>query len=166
MRRLALIPLLVTAACSNATGSEQEAPKVEIATALQPGQWEITREITRLVATDNGEQAIERSVGSSTTFSHCLAAADAEKPDATLFAGIEGETCEYKNFYMSRGRINASLACTSPDLGGQVMRTIDGKFTADSIEAGASADTYFGSYGDVSISARMTGRRIGECVNA
>jgi hypothetical protein len=166
MHRLALIPLLVTAACSNATGSEQETPKVEVAAALQPGQWEITREVTRLVSTDNGEPAIDRSVGTTTTFSHCLAPADAEKPDATLFAGIEGEKCEYKSFYMSRGRINASLACQPPELTGQVMRTIDGKFTADSIEATASADTYFGAYGDVNISAKMTGRRIGECVNA
>ena len=77
MRRLALIPMLVTAACSNATGSEQEVPKVEVAEALQPGQWEITREITRLVATDKGEPAIEREVGSTSSFSHCLAAADA-----------------------------------------------------------------------------------------
>lgn len=163
MRTLALIPMLVTAACSNAAGSEQDAPKVEVAEALQPGQWEITREITRLVATDKGEPAIEREVGSTTSFSHCLAAADAKKPDATLFAGIEGETCEYKTFYMSRGRINVSLACSPPDLGGQVMRTIDGKFSADSIEASASADTYFGAYGDVSISAKLTGRRIGDC---
>src|SRR3546814_17809394 len=110
MRRLALIPLLVTAACSNATGSEQEAPKVEIATALQPGQWEITRVITRLVATDNGQQAIERSVGPSTTFSHCLAAADAAKPAATLFAGIAGETSDQKTFSLSRARTNKSKA--------------------------------------------------------
>lgn len=162
MRRLALIPLLVTAACSDAT-ADQETPKVEVAEALQPGQWEISREVTRLVATDKGKPALDQEVGSHTTFSHCLTAADAEKPDATLFAGIEGETCEYKNFYMSRGRINVSIACTPPDLGGQVMRTIDGKFTADSIEASASADTYFGAYGDVSIAAKLIGRRIGEC---
>ena len=163
MRRLALIPLLVTAACSDATGTEQPIPKVEVATALQPGEWEISREVTRLVATDKGKPALDREVGDHTTFSHCLTAANAEKPDASLFAGIEGESCEYKNFYMSRGRINVSIACTPPDLGGQVMRTIDGKFTADSIEATASADTYFGAYGDVSVSAKLTGRRIGEC---
>ena len=135
MRRLALVPLLVTAACSDATGSEQEVPKVEVASALAPGQWEITREVTRLAATDKGEPALDREVGTKTTFTHCLASADAERPDPSLFAGIEGETCEYKNFYMSRGRINVSLACTPPDLGGQVMRTIDGHFTADSLEA-------------------------------
>ena len=111
MRTFALIPLLVLAACSDATGGETKPAEAEAATALTPGQWEITREITRVASTDNGEPKLDVVVGTRTTFAHCVAAGDAEKPQPDLFAGIEGGQCEYRNFYMSRGRINVSLAC-------------------------------------------------------
>ena len=163
MRTRILIPLLVLTGCSNATGEEAAAPKREAASALEPGQWEITREVVKIAATDNGKPALDTPVGTKTTFTHCVAEANVKKPEPALFAGIEGEECTYRNFYMSRGRINASLDCRPPALSGEIMRTIDGDFTADSLEATATAETYFGSFGDVSISAKMTGHRIGEC---
>ena len=163
MRTHALFPLLVLAACSNAPTPEQAAPEPEVATALTPGQWEVTAEVTKLTAMDNGSPAINTPAGTKSTVSHCVGAEEVKKPAAELFGGENGGDCQYRNFYMARGRLNASLSCTPEGLSGSVLTTVDGTFTADSLDATSTVETYLASSGDVRISTKVTGHRVGEC---
>lgn len=163
MRLHALFPLLVLTACSNAPTTEQTAPEPEVATALTPGQWEVTAEVTKLTAMDNGTPAINTPAGTTTTISHCVGAEEVKKPAAEMFGGENSGDCQYRNFYMARGRLNASLSCQPKGLSGSVMTTVDGNFTADSLDATSTVETYLASSGDVRIATKVTGRRVGEC---
>jgi Protein of unknown function (DUF3617) len=161
MRLILLVPLLAAGACSEASEAPKPAaaPKVD---ALQAGQWETVTEVTRLVPKDKGSPKINTPAGTKTTASLCVAEGDSKKPDPKLFAGSK-DSCEYDNFYMSSGTLNASMKCSRPGLAGTLMTTIYGDYTGDSLNATLDTVTYLATDGDVSIAAKMTGRRVGEC---
>lgn len=164
MRFLALTPLLVLVACSE--GAEQ--PKQEeapAATQLTAGQWEVTSEVQSLQKRDQGTPAIKAEEGSKTTSSSCVAEADVKKPQPALFVGEEG-TCTYRDFYMSSGRLNATMQCKRPGLSGNIAVLVDGTFKADSFEATTTTETQLSGDGDVSIRSKLTGRRTGDCTAA
>lgn len=160
MRALAFVPLLALAACSGETEPvEKKAPAAE---QLQAGQWEITTEVTQFVKADAGAARIDTPVGTRETATRCLAEADARKPQPALFAGPK-DSCTYRNFYLSGGRIDALLDCQRPGLAGKVMMNVNGTYTATRIEGSRGIDTYLNSDGDVKVRAKITGRHVGQC---
>ncbi|HWH22310.1 MAG TPA: DUF3617 family protein, partial [Allosphingosinicella sp.] len=91
------------------------------------------------------------------------AEADAKKPPANLLAGIENASCQYDNFYMSNGRINAAIACTRPDLKGRVMVSTNGSYTEHSFDLDSDVATSLTTDGDIQFAAKVTGRHAGAC---
>ena len=163
MRCIALTPLLILAACSEAgEPTKAEAPA---ATQLSAGQWEMTSEVTQVTQRDQGTPAIKVAEGDKTTSSVCIAEADAKQPQAALFAG-EGSECTHRDMYMSNGRINATLACKRPGLEGQIATLVNGTYTADTIEGTAVTETSLVGEGDLKIQSKLSGRRTGECAAA
>jgi hypothetical protein len=165
MRFIALVPLLVLAACSEGaapTKQDAEAPPAE---QLSAGQWEMTTEVTRLTPRDKGAPAIKTPEGSRSTTSSCVAEADVKKPQPALFAP-EGSECSYRDIYMSGGRLNATLACSRAGLGGTIATNVNGSFTATTFEGDATSETSLSGDGDVRIDAKLTGRRTGDCTAA
>jgi hypothetical protein len=161
MRVLALVPLLLVAACSG----EAEAPKQQeeaAAAQLDPGQWEFTTEVTQFAKADGGEPKIDAPVGSKETRSVCIAEADVKKPQPALFGG-EKDECSYGDFYMSGGRLSASVNCTRPGLSGNIGTRADLDFKAASLEGTLSTTTYLTTDGDVRITRKLTGRHAGPC---
>jgi hypothetical protein len=156
-----MLPLLILAACSEGgDGGQSAKAKAEAARNLKlaAGQWEITAEVIKLTKQDNGQPALKTPEGSKTTASHCVAEADGKKPQPALFAG-RGYSCQYGNFYMSSGTLNAQLNCRREGLAGEVRMTVDGSYTADTIEANQSISTFLSGNGDVNIQSKLTGRR-------
>lgn len=166
MRILALIPLLVLAACSDGAEADQKGKQAEAPTGLQAGQWETTSQYDSVTAQDDGVPAIRLTAGDKVTVSNCLAEADAKRPPAAVLAGLEDATCEYDNFYMSRGRLNATLSCTRPDLKGRLMINLSGSYTATGFEARSNLSSFLESAGDLKASAKVTGRHAGACAPA
>lgn len=162
MRALALVPLFVLAACSETADGEPKEAKVAAAAMIDAGQWEVVSEVTQLTATDKGKPSIETPAGTKTSAASCVGEAARRRPAAELFAA-SGESCEYQNFYMSRGRLNASMKCDRPDFDGEMLRTVEGSFTADTLEGSATIETYSYGDGDVKIVSKLTGRRVGAC---
>lgn len=163
MRALVMLPLLILAACSEGgDGGQSAKAKAEAAKTLKlaAGQWETTAEVIKLTKQDNGEPAIKTPEGTKTTASHCVAEADGKKPQPVLLAG-EDYDCEYGNFYMSSGTLNAQLNCRREGLAGEVRMTVDGSYTADTLEANQSISTFLSGNGDVNIQIKLTGRRTG-----
>ena len=73
MRILAVIPLLVVAACGGtAEGEPKDKAKLTVAKQLEPGQWETIAEVTQLSQMDEGKPAIATPAGTLTTASSCL----------------------------------------------------------------------------------------------
>lgn len=169
MRILVLVPLLL-AACSETAEPEAKAGGGAGAAAkaaqIDPGQWETTVEVTRLTQMDKGRAAIDTAAGTRTVATTCIGADEVTRPDPVLFTAVEEGSCDYKNLYMRNGRLNGGLACKRPGLGGEVMTSVEGTFTADTLEGTSVVETYLYGDGDVKIAAKISGRRVGDCAAA
>ena len=162
MRAFALVPLLLAGSCSGGG----EAPKQQeeaAATQLDAGQWELATEVTQFAKADQGQPKIDAPVGTKETRSVCIAEADVKKPLPTTFGGDKDE-CSYGDFYMSSGRLSATVNCNRPGLSGNVATRADVDFKAQTLEGTLSTTTYLTTDGDVRITRKLTGRHVGQCV--
>lgn len=161
MRALALIPLLIVAACGEAGTSRNEAaPKAAKASSIAAGQWELTAEVTGFEAADEGAPKINTPVGTRTTETVCVGAE--ARPPVELFSG-PGYDCSYGEYYLRNGRANITLNCRREGTSGQIPVTVDGQIRDSEIELTRNVQTYFTTDGDVRIESRVTGRRSGDC---
>ena len=133
MRILLLAPLCLLAACSETAEADDKTAAKPATMALAAGQWETTTQITAMDTDEGFTPAIDGEVGGTSTVTSCIAEGQVEKPDAIVFAGVEGADCGYDNFYMSRGRINAAMSCTKPG-DARLLISADGSFTDTSFE--------------------------------
>ena len=157
MRIMACTILLVAvAACGGEAEQNVAAPK---ASRLTPGQWELTSEVTAFQTVDQGEPKIDTPVGTRATEQVCVGEG---RPPAALFAG-EGYRCNFGDYYLRNGRINITLQCAREDLSGSVPITVGGDFDAESLDYTRELRTVLATDGDVQITARVSGRRTGEC---
>lgn len=160
MRLMLIIPLILAAGCSETAPEEKKASRLAI---LEPGQYELSSEVTRLTNVDDGAAAINTPVGTRATQSVCVGADGRAATD--LFSG-EGYACSYDNYYVRNGRINALLSCTRDGLQGQISMTVDGTFEAGQLSYDRNVRTILATDGDVLIDHRVTGRRTGDCAAA
>lgn len=167
MRILALVPLLLAAACSGESEADPKAADAASKANLQlaAGQWETTAEYDNVEVTDGTEPAIKAAVGEKVTGGVCVAEGEGKKPQPSLFAA-EGDSCTYQNFYMSRGRLNADMRCRREGVSGDIMLAVQGTYTADSFDLTTDTRTILSGPGDIAASGKLTGRRAGECTPA
>ena len=158
MRWIALIPVLAAAAACGGGEAEQNKTATKAA-SLAAGQWELTSEVTAFSVVDGGTAQIDTPVGTRETHSVCVGGG---RPPSALFAG-EGYRCRYDNYYGRNGRVNATMMCSREGLSGSIPITADGQFTADTHDYTRDLRTALSGDGDVQITARVTGRRTGDC---
>ena len=157
MRGLIMVPLLLAAACS---GGGEENKAAEAADALQSGQWEISSEVTGFRSADKATPALKAAAGDKAAAQGCIEAGKEDKPPAAMFAGT-GYECEYKDRYISGGRINLSLECEREALEGKVMVSVQGTYTGDSLEGTTTATSFLPGDGDFVMNSKISGRRTG-----
>ena len=156
MRKLALASLAVLAACSEGGDPAEKKESAQAALKMQPGQWETTVEVTEMTMADKSMPSIKG--GQKTTVSSCVTAEQVDKPGAAVFGASKGD-CSYDNFYMSNGRLNASMSCKQAGMPGTVNSSIDGRYSADSFEADVTTSSYTGT-ADFKMAAKVTGKRV------
>ena len=149
---------LVLAGCSAADTPAKTETKV--AAKLGAGLYETSAEVTSLASTDKTTPATKLAMGSKTTAQACVGADGVPAP--ALFAEA-GDQCTSQSSYIRNGRISVQLACTRPGHGGNVLVTMDGKFTADEFSGLVQSTTHFNSYGNFSLSRKLSARRVGAC---
>jgi hypothetical protein len=160
MRLLTLVSLFALAACG---GEEAQNQTAQNSTELQAGQWETTVKVTRFRPVENnGEPVFSAEEGSSSTASVCVGEDQVKRPPPALFAGQMAEGCDYKNFYMSRGRINVSMVCQRNGTPDGIVMTVNGTNTDSTVEGTIDLTTYLPS-GNLSMAAEVTSRRTGDC---
>jgi len=159
MRILAILPLLAIAGCGE---GEEKAKARTRAQATTAGQWETSSRVTSVRKMDEGEPRIDTPVGTEASGGSCVAAGEVSRPPIALFVGPDYD-CEYGNFYMRNGRINASLQCTRDGLDGRISGTVDGTYGEGEFDTEVEIATALNSDGDVTIRSQVTGRRTGEC---
>lgn len=162
MRRAALIPLLVIAACSDGQAPEAVDAVGTEDLKLEAGQWEIVSEVAKATARDEGPPAIKAAAGTKASISVCVAEDERTKPAPAFLAGSRDD-CAYGDFYMARGRINATMVCRRPGLDGDIRHSVSGTYKAGEIATDVQTDTYLVGSGDMIIEAKVTGRRTGAC---
>ena len=156
MRGLIVGASCLLAACSGA--AEEKA--AEAADALQAGQWQIASEVSDFRSTDKATPALKAASGDKADASACIEAGKEDEPPAEMFAGT-GYECEYKDRYISGGRINLSLECDREALEGKVMVSVQGTYKADSFEGTATATSFLPGDGDFVMNSKISGRRTG-----
>ncbi|MGA9582148.1 MAG: DUF3617 family protein [Allosphingosinicella sp.] len=162
MRALIAIPLCLAAACSGG-GEEQKAEPA--ADSLQPGQWEISSEVSDFRSTDTATPALKASAGDKAAAQACIEAGKEDEPPSEMFAGA-GYECDYKDRYIRGGRINLSLECGREALEGQVMVSVQGTYKGDSFEATSTATSFLPGDGDFVMNSKISGRRTGPTCTA
>ena len=157
MRALIIGPLCLAAACS---GGGEEKKADEAAAAMQSGQWEISSEVSDFRSTDKATPALKAAAGDKSAAPACIEAGKEDKPPAEMFAGL-GYECEYKDRYISGGRINLSLECEREALEGKVMMSVQATYKGDSFEGTTTATSFLPGDGDFVMNSRVSGRRTG-----
>ncbi|HEX8467402.1 MAG TPA: DUF3617 family protein [Allosphingosinicella sp.] len=161
MRGLIVAPLCLLAACSG--GGEEKA--AEAADALQAGQWQISSEVSDFRSTDKATPALKAVAGDKAAAPACIEDGKEDEPPAAMFAGV-GYECEYKDRYISGGRLNLSLECEREALEGKVMVSVQGTYKGDSFEGTATATSFLPGDGDFVMNSKITGKRTGPSCTA
>lgn len=165
MRNCLIASALLLAACSEGDAGQNTA-KAEPAAGLEPGQWETTVEVLDNVKADEEAPRLTLAKGDKVTVRACIEAGQGKNPPAILLAGLENGDCTADNSYVSRGRLTATLSCNREGLSGKVMVSSEGTFTGPAFEANATMRTQLVTSGDSVVTAKLSGRRTGECTAA
>lgn len=160
MRKLvwAAAPALMLGAC----GGESAPPANETATAAVPaafpvGEWEVSSTVERIASTDGSTPAVSAKEGDKATRKACVADADQL---SKLFAD-EGADCKVTTTYARQGRINTAYQCQRP--GGLTTPTVNGRYTADTLDVTVDTASMLSGTGDYTMSSKVTGQRLGDC---
>lgn len=134
--------------------------------AIEPGEWKTETRTTDFHmelpagAPPGMEDMIRQRMGDrSFTNSQCLTAEDIDEAPEQLFRESEGQ-CEYSEFDMSNGQMNAVAQC---NMEGQTMTMVmTGTHGADSYrsEMVMNGET---PAGEMRITMKATGERVGPC---
>ena len=160
MRALMLLPICLVAACSG--GGEEKAEKAKAPAALPAGQWEATYETENIRSTDKTEPALKAAAGEKETASACVR----EGAAPVELLGGPGYECGSKNSYMRNGRLNVSLQCRRDGIDGELMMTVSGNYTADTLDATIDTTAYLPGRGDFEMRRKITARKTGDTCTA
>lgn len=165
MRALLIVPFCLAAAgCSGGDSTDNQAAAAP--PVLPAGTWQTEFEVTRFDSTDKTTPALKAKNGDKEQASTCVPASGRVEATPELFAGA-GYSCTYQNSYIKDGMINATIACTRPELKGQVNMAVQGTYDADSFEGTVDSTSYLPGPGDFTMSRKIKGKLTpGDCQRA
>lgn len=134
------------------------------AAAIEPGEWQSSSRMTDITLPGNlpeqvGEmmrRQLNERVMSST---QCITQEDIEQAPEQMFEMSEGQ-CEYSDFQMSGGRLNAVAQCNMPQ--GAMTMTMTGEYTDTTYTMTMVMEGDSGM-GNMAITSEVEGERIGPC---
>lgn len=140
------------------SGANQAAQAETTAATLQPGGYELSWSDISFKSTAKGEPAKSPD---KAAFATRACVAEGGKIELGAFAE-EGDDCHAVNSYARNGILNIQLSCMREGKG-KVGGVISGSFEADSFDATVDSRTNFAESGNYTVSAKVTGKRTGEC---
>ena len=158
---LAAVPALVLAACGGESApATNEAAAAAVPAAFPVGEWEVSSTVERIASTDGSTPAISAKQGDKATRKACVATAD----ELTKLFADEGADCKVTTTYARQGRINTAYQCKRP--GGLTTPTVNGTYTADTLDVTVDTASMLSGTGDYTMSSKVTGKRLGDCAAA
>jgi len=151
-----------------AAGSDQGKPSAQAradagpgAVKLDPGEWEVTSEMTKVSGTGLPPAAIAAMQGQKQTTRQCITPEQASHP--LDMPGDAKKNCDYSKFAMGNGRMDGTITCKGDKDGGTtVSMTMNGQFSARSYQAAMSMTTG-NKEGTMTMEMRASAHRVGEC---
>ena len=134
---------------------------------LEPGEWENTVEFVdvEIEGLPEGTSAamLEQMKAQKTTSKSCITEEQAKNPGAEFFAAQDKINCEVKKFDMSGGAIDSAMSCKNMGGGpGNMDMAMTGQYGPSSYDM--KMEMVAGAAGmKMNISAKSTGKRIGDC---
>jgi hypothetical protein len=168
---LAGICLLVLAGCGGAeeSGGNSTTAGNQTSTAaggesvqLQPGQWEMSFEMTNVSAPGMPAGAADMMKTPKTTVQSCVSEAEASKPDAGFFGGKENGDCTSQGFSAQGGQISGTMTCKGTGGAGETRVTMEGDYSPTRFNM-TSRTEIKGEGLAMTMESRSTGGRLGEC---
>jgi hypothetical protein len=131
---------------------------------IEPGQWEATNEIISASAPGMPENVLKQMVGQKTTVSNCITPEQAAKPSANFLAAQQNNNCTYQNWSMQGGRMTGTMTCEGGEMPGKVIMKMSGNYASSRYDLDMDMNTTGLPNGmTMTIKAKTTGRRVGEC---
>ncbi len=166
MRQIGLVALLALAACSE-SGAKQSAEEVADTLSdvrIQAGLWEATNEVVDVSSPALPAEVLAQMKGQKTTVRNCVTPEQAAKPDANFLAAQKDSSCTYQDFAMRGGRMTGTMTCKPPGADGAMVMTLDGRYGAAEYDMAVTMKTTGMAKGQtMTMRARTTGRRVGDC---
>lgn len=170
----AIAPLALLAACSggaDADGDGEVSSNEAAAEAgnvnIQPGEWEMTAQLTEFDVegiTPEERDRVTREMGQPTTSSTCVTPEQAANPQGGMFTADESDECTYSEFDMSGGRLLIDASCQGEGMPGAMTLHMEGAYTRTSYNLTTTMSLDGGpTGGPVRMSGTVAGRRTGEC---
>lgn len=167
---------LAIAACSSEGGnadadgdgeiSQEEAAAEAANVRIEPGEWEVTTQLTEIDAPGMPEAAQEmmrEQMGRTTTYNHCITPEQAADPEAQMFGGDDQQNCTYSEFDMSGGNMLIEASCQPEGMQGEMTMRMEGAYSPSEYDMTMRMTTSGTPMGDMTMSGQTTGRRVGEC---
>jgi hypothetical protein len=161
--------LLALAACGSEPEKARDMTAEEVADELsgmkiQPGQWEATNEIVSASAPGMPAGVLDQMVGQKTTVQNCITPEQAAKPSANFLAAQENSNCTYQDWSMNGGRMTGTMTCEGGEMPGKMVMTMDGRYGSTQYDMNMNMETTgLPDNMSMTIKARTTGKRIGDC---
>lgn len=131
---------------------------------IEPGQWEATNEILSASAPGMPKGMLKQMVGQKTTVQNCITPEQAARPSANFLAAQENSNCTYQDWSMRSGRMTGTMTCEGGEMPGKMVMTMDGRYGSTSYDMNmAMQTTGLPNNMSMTIKARTTGRRVGDC---
>ena len=160
--------MIALAACGGADEeTKQELSRNEVARELarvevRPGLWEVRTQILSARQEGLPHEIAERMKGPRPAVRSCITPAQAERPEAAFLAGAQDGACRHSAFEMRGGRVAGAMTCRAPD-GAESRATMRGRYEAERYSVEIEIETPGIGGRPMTIAARRTGRRVGEC---
>lgn len=132
------------------------------AVRLEPGQWEMSFEVTEVSAPGMPEGAADMMKTPRQTVKSCVSEEEANKPDADFFQPKQESNCKTEGFAMKDGRINGTVTCQGTGGQGATKVTMDGTYGGTAFDM-TSRTEMKGEGMEMTMVMKSAGRRIGEC---
>lgn len=162
--------LLILAGCEAAAPEpDRNMTAAEVAAELegmkiQPGQWEATNEIISASAPGMPPDILKGMIGQKTSVSNCITPEQAAKPSANFLTAQQTNNCTYQNWSMDGGRMTGTMTCAGGQMPGTVVIAMSGNYGESAYDLDMNMNTKGLPGGmTMTIEAKTTGRRTGEC---
>lgn len=131
--------------------------------SLRPGEWEMKMEVVNVKVEGLPEGVADgmKSQAGGVNRS-CMTPEEAKGPKGDILAGDKSGQCKSEGFEWSGGRIKGKTTCPGPAGSGEMVMTMDGRYSPESIDVSMKSETAMMGK-PMTMEMRVTGRRIGEC---